>query len=208
MRKGEETRQRILDAAEAAVLEKGFGATSIDELIAITGLTKSGFFYHFKDKNELAKALLRRYIDADEKIYDEIFGRAHELMDDPLQAFLLGLKLLAELMADLPAGHPGCLVAASCYYERMFDRDIRDINREAALLWRRRFRGMLEAIARVYPPKEPVDLDQVADMVSTVLEGGIVMGRALGEPRCLEQQILVLHSFVKLLFQPEPRAAA
>jgi AcrR family transcriptional regulator len=42
---------------EAAVLEKGFAATSIEELIAAVGITKSGFFYHFKDKNELAKAL-------------------------------------------------------------------------------------------------------------------------------------------------------
>ena len=58
-RKGGDTRERILDAAEAAVLEKGFAATSIEELIAAVGITKSGFFYHFKDKGELAKALLR-----------------------------------------------------------------------------------------------------------------------------------------------------
>ena len=45
------------------MLEKGFAATSIDELIAAVGITKSGFFYHFKDKSELAKALMLRYID-------------------------------------------------------------------------------------------------------------------------------------------------
>jgi AcrR family transcriptional regulator len=56
-RKGSDTREHILDVAEAAVLEKGFAATSIEELIAAVGITKSGFFYHFKDKNELAKAL-------------------------------------------------------------------------------------------------------------------------------------------------------
>jgi hypothetical protein len=31
----------------------------------------------------------------------------------PLQAFLISLKLLAETMADLPNGHPGCLMQAS-----------------------------------------------------------------------------------------------
>ncbi|MGO8655968.1 TetR/AcrR family transcriptional regulator, partial [Rhizobium ruizarguesonis] len=100
MRKGEETRTRILDVAEAAVLQKGFGGTSIEELIAETGITKSGFFYHFRDKNELAKALLNRYIENDERIYDEIFSRARDLTDDPLQSFLLGLKLLSELLSD------------------------------------------------------------------------------------------------------------
>ena len=154
MRKGEETRTRILDVAEAAVLQKGFGGTSIEELIAETGITKSGFFYHFRDKNELAKALLNRYIENDERIYDEIFSRARDLMDDPLQSFLLGLKLLSELLSDLPNGHPGCLVATICYYERLFDREIQEINRQAALTWRRRFRGMFDEIFAVYTPRE------------------------------------------------------
>jgi TetR/AcrR family transcriptional repressor of nem operon len=202
MRKGEETRRRILDEAETLVLEKGFGATSIDELIAATGLTKSGFFYHFKDKNELARALLQRYVDQDEQVYDEVFGRARELADDPLQSFLVGLKLLAERMADLPSGHPGCLVAVSCYGERLFDRTVREINREAALLWRRRFRAMLEEIAAVHPLREPVDLDDLADFVSSVLEGGIVLSKALGEPRTLERQILTLRTTIRALFTP------
>jgi AcrR family transcriptional regulator len=206
MRKGEETRTRILDVAEAAVLQKGFNGTSIEELITETGITKSGFFYHFRDKNELAKALLHRYIDNDERIYDEIFGRARDLMDDPLQSFLLGMKLLSELLADLPKGHPGCLVAVMCYYERLFDRDIQEINRQAALLWRRRFRRMFEDIVAVYPPREPLDPDQLADMVSTVIEGGIVLSKALKEPQSLPCQILVFRSFVKLLFQPVQHA--
>ncbi len=202
MRKGEETRTRILDVAEAAVLQKGFGGTSIEELIAETGITKSGFFYHFKDKNELAKALLNRYIENDERIYDEIFSRARDLVDDPLQSFLLGLKLLSELLSDLPNGHPGCLVATVCYYERLFDREIRETNRNAVLAWRRRFRGMFEEIVAVYTPREPVQIDQLADMVSSVLEGGIVLSKTLKEPNTLAEQILMLRTFVKLLFQP------
>ncbi|MBP1882932.1 TetR/AcrR family transcriptional regulator [Sinorhizobium mexicanum] len=206
MRKGEETRTRILDVAEAAVLAKGFGATSIDELIAETGITKSGFFYHFRDKNELAKALLERYIENDERIYDEIFSRAHELSDDPLQAFLLGLKLLSELLSDLPNGHPGCLVATMCTQERAFDREIQEINRQAALMWRQRFGGMFRDIMCHYRPREALDADQLADMVSTVLEGGIVLSKALKEPKSLPDQLLVFRTFVRLLFQPMAQA--
>ena len=64
----------------------------------------------------MAKALLDRYVADDERVFDAVFGRARELDDDPLGAFLLGLKLLSEVMADMPNGHPGCLVAASCSY--------------------------------------------------------------------------------------------
>ena len=83
-RKGEATRERILAIAEASVLAKGFGATSIDEVIAEAGLTKSGFFYHFRDKNELAREMLRRYVVSDEAVFDTAFNRGRELADDPL----------------------------------------------------------------------------------------------------------------------------
>ena len=110
-------RQQILDIAEQAVLEKGFNGTSIDELIAAVGISKSGFFYHFKGKSELAAALLERYIATENEIFAGIEQRASELIDDPLQRFLVGLKLLAEVFEDMPNGHPGCLVASVCYHQ-------------------------------------------------------------------------------------------
>ena len=99
-RKGSDTRERVLDVAEAAVLEKGFAATSIEEVIAAVGITKSGFFYHFKDKNELAKALLVRYVEREDALFDQLFARADELNEDPLHGFLVGLKMMSELGYD------------------------------------------------------------------------------------------------------------
>src|SRR4029450_14055691 len=94
-RKGGDTRERVLDAAESAVLEKGFAAPSIDELIAAVGITKSGFFYHFKDKGELAKAMLLRYLERDKALLDNLFARADELNEDPLQGFVVGRRRCA-----------------------------------------------------------------------------------------------------------------
>lgn len=196
-----DTRERLLDAAHASVVAKGFGATSIEELIAETGLSKSGFFYHFPDKTALARALLERYLAEDEKVYDAIFARARDLVDDPLQVLLVGLRLLADAMADMPTGHPGCLVAVSCYYERLFDREIQEINRQGALMWRRRFRGYFDEIAAVHRPRAEIDGDDFADMISTVLEGGIVMAKALDDPGVLPRQILVMRAMVRLLFE-------
>src|SRR6476646_10610418 len=81
-RKGSDTRARILEVAEAAVLEKGFAGTSIEEVIAAVGITKSGFFYHFKDKNELAKDLLIRYVEREDALFDDLFARADELNEE------------------------------------------------------------------------------------------------------------------------------
>jgi len=203
--KGIATRDRILAIAEAGVLEKGFGATSIEEVIAEAGITKSGFFYHFRDKNELAREMLKRYVASNDRLFDEIFARGRELSDDPLQAFLISLKLLAEVMSDLPNGHPGCLIASICYQERLYDREIRELTAQSVRGWNARFRGIFEEIAAVHPPREPVDLDDLADMLSCVVDGGIIMSKTLGDPSRLTRQVLAFRSFVKLIFSGPSR---
>jgi len=199
-RKGGDTRGRILDAAEAAVLEKGFAATSIEELIAAVGITKSGFFYHFKDKGELAKALLVRYIERENTLFDELFARADALNEDPLHGFLVGLKMLSELMADLPSGHPGCLVASFCYQDRLFDKEVRDLNEAAVRGWRKRFRARRDEIAALYEPRIKVDLDDVADMLSVMADGGIIVSRIVKDKDALPRQVMLYRDFVHAIF--------
>jgi len=207
MRKGEATRERILEIAEAAVLAKGFGATSIDEVIAEARLTKSGFFYHFRDKNALAREMVRRYVETNDRLFDDIFERGSQLSDDPLQAFLISLKLLAEVMADLPNGHPGCLIASICYQERLFDREVRDLTAQSVRDWNARFRKILDGIAAVHPPREAVDLDDLADMMSCIVDGAIIMSKTLNDPRRLERQILLFRNCVKLIYATAPPLA-
>ncbi|GHC23378.1 TetR/AcrR family transcriptional regulator [Aidingimonas halophila] len=202
MGRGAATRERILAITETAVLAKGFGATSIEEVIAEAGITKSGFFYHFRDKNELARALLQRYMERDDALLDDVFARGRELATDPLHGFLVGLKLLAETMADLPGGHPGCLVATYCYQERLFDRGVRELYQNIVLHWRARFRLLLSEVVAQADVDEPVDLDSLADMVSTVIEGGLVLGRATGDPEILPNQLMLLRDYIRRLFEP------
>jgi len=199
-RKGEETREHILDAAEASVLEKGFAATSIEELIAAVGITKSGFFYHFRDKGALAKALLVRYVEREDALFDDLFARADELNEDPLHGFLVGLKLLSELLADLPGGHPGCLVASYCYQDRLFDREVRELNAGAVLNWRRRFRERLDLIAKRYKPRIKVDLDDLADMLSVIADGGIILAKVTKDQMALPRQVLLYRDFIRSVF--------
>ena len=200
--KGPDTRTRIMDIAQDAILQKGFDATSIEEIVAAAEITKGGFFYHFPDKNALARALIERHIAIEDQIFDDLWARARDLHDDPLHSTLIGLKLLAEMLADMPNGHPGCIVATAAYQDRLFDAEVRELNRRAVLGWRARFRAMFDEIAAVYPPREEVDLDALADMVSTVVEGGIVMSKSLGEPHMIVGQILLLRQFLRQMFQP------
>ena len=51
------------------------------------------------------------------------------------------------------------------------------------------------------------DLDQLADMLSTLVEGGIVMSKALREPRILAKQVMLYRAFVQSVFLGEGRTA-
>jgi AcrR family transcriptional regulator len=200
--RAQDTRARILAIARDAVLAKGFDATSIEEIVAAAGITKGGFFYHFPDKNALARALIEQHVIDEDAIFDDVFGRAAELADDPLQRFLIGLKLLSEVLADMPGGHPGCLVATAAYQDRQFDASVRAANAAAVDNWRRRFRPMIDAIAERHPPRVPINLDALTDMVNGVVEGGIVLSKATGNPRLTEDQLMLFRAMVQLVFAP------
>lgn len=199
--KGERTRERILAIAEGMVLRQGFTATGIEAIITAAGITRNGFFYHFRDKNELAKALLVRFRDHDDALFDELAGRADALIDDPLHAFLAFLKLFAEVMADLPERHPGCLVASYCYQDQFFSSEIRELSQDFVLGWRRRFRGRLELISARYPPRTPVDLDALADLVVTLVEGGIILDKVRRDGRTLPRQVMLARSLIQMTFE-------
>jgi len=198
--KGKRTRERLLDAANDAILTKGFAGTSIDELVEATGITKSGFFYHFRDKGDLARQLLVRFLEEDDAVMDELTARAHALADDPMQRFLLFLNLYADMVDEIDEVHPGCLVAAIIYQEQAFDRDVRQMLFETAMRWRARFRLWFQAIDAKYTPVAPIDIDTVADSFSAVVEGSIVLTRALGDPKLLGRQLRLFRTMIQTIY--------
>ena len=69
-RDGTATRERILDAAQGLVLERGFAGTSIDAVLDEASVTKGAFFHHFPSKDELGRVLLERYAATEEQTLD------------------------------------------------------------------------------------------------------------------------------------------
>ena len=198
--KGERTRERILDVAYEAIVQKGFAATSIEELVEAAGITKSGFFYHFRDKNDMARQLFERFLAEDEAIVDTLVARARELSDDPLQSFLIFLNLYAQMMDDMAALHPGCMVASVAYQERLFDAELKQMNIDYILRMRRRFRAWLEEISARHPPAAEIDMDALADNLTAIIEGAIILSRSLPDRSLMGRQTRLFRSHIKLLF--------
>lgn len=54
----EKTRQRIVEAARKLWKSKGFSGASVDKVMEEAGLTRGGFYAHFKSKDDLLLAVL------------------------------------------------------------------------------------------------------------------------------------------------------
>jgi AcrR family transcriptional regulator len=201
--KGEQTREHIMATAESIILQRGYSGTSIEDIIGKAGITKGGFFYHFDGKNDLARNLMLRYLDNDAKFFHGLAERAQSLTEDPLQQLLIFLKLMAEVMSDLPGTHPGCLVASFTYEAQQFDGDVRELNAQGVLSWRSIFAGYFEKILNKYPMKIDSRPEDLADMLTTVIEGGIIMSKVLDDRDILPNQLLQYRNYIRLLFLQE-----
>ena len=56
---GEDSRQKIVDAAVKIISEEGAGAISVRRIIAESGLSSGTFYYFFKDRNDLMMSFVR-----------------------------------------------------------------------------------------------------------------------------------------------------
>lgn len=62
MKKAQVTRLTILQKAFELIYVKGYQATSIDDIIATTQVTKGAFYYHFKTKDEMGIAIINEIL--------------------------------------------------------------------------------------------------------------------------------------------------
>ena len=60
MRKGEEKRQELLNAAEKLFCAKGYEGTSVQDILNVAEMSKGGFYHHFASKEDVIKALCAR----------------------------------------------------------------------------------------------------------------------------------------------------
>lgn len=201
-RSGEATRTRILDAAETLIMGHGLAGTSIDMVLEKAAITKGAFFYHFKSKSALARALVERYAAQEETLLDERLKRAERLSRDPLQQVLILIGLFLEQTDQLVEPGAGCLIASYVYQFEELDKEIREIAAQSMLRWRQRLGDKFEEVMAKYPPRFPVTAQDLADNFVSAFEGGFVMVRVLREPRQLSQQLAQYRNYIELLFSP------
>lgn len=200
---GRDTRTVLMDAAESLVLRHGLAGTTVDSVVDEAGVTKGTFFYHFDTKNELARALVERYEAHDEDLMDRHMTEAERRSDDPLRQVLTFVELFEEQMEELTEPFPGCLFASYCYQNEMYDDESRRVVREGLLRWRTRVGEKLRRAIERHPPRESVDPEELADMLTAIFEGSFILSKTLSEPAAVARQLAHYRRYLRLLFTGE-----
>jgi TetR/AcrR family transcriptional regulator, transcriptional repressor for nem operon len=190
------SRTRILDAALGVIRSKGYAATSVDDLCTAAGLTKGGFFHHFRGKEDLALAAAAHF----SAMADGLFAAApYRRLEDPLQR-LLGyvdfriaiLKgrlpqftcLLGTLLQETYETHPAIREACDRYISSHAAQVAADV-----------------ALARDwYVPDAPWTADSLALHTQAVIQGAFILAKARGGPEVAADSLRHLRRYIEFLF--------
>ena len=96
MSKSNDTRTNILNKAFDLIYVSGYQATSIDEIIATTKVTKGAFYYHFGSKEQMGLTVINEIIYPE--IYQSFIGPLKGT-DKPIKDIY---KMIRNILFDVP----------------------------------------------------------------------------------------------------------
>ena len=201
-RDGGITREKILATAMDLALRQGHVATSIDEIITQAGITKGTFFYHFASKKALSAALIEKFSAAEIETLEGNLAKANKLSNDPLQQLLIFIGLIQELQSSKQY-EIGCLYASYSYEDQLVDAGINSMVTATMNRWRDELSNKIKEIIKRYPPRTPVDPDQLSDMFMVTLEGAYVLSRLMQRSNVVDVHLEQYKRYIESLFSQD-----
>jgi AcrR family transcriptional regulator len=178
----------LADVAMRVFRERGYDATSMQQLASAAGISKAAFYHHVSGKEDLLQAGMQRALDALEALFDEpgaSAGRAIDQLAYVLRRVVeLEHSLLAEVTVLLRTRGNSPVERAALDRRRAFDHRIGDVVAEAQRegdvrkdldppLTGRLIIGMATWLVEWYRPDGPLDAVSVADHVVGIALQGI-----------------------------------
>jgi TetR/AcrR family transcriptional repressor of nem operon len=165
-------RVSILDSAARLIGERGYGPTSIDDVIREAGLSgKSHFYHYFPSKEALGYEVLERQF---ERFTERGLAILREPMIAPLERLGLFVDSLVALQADRRGrgGSPfGSLAAEMADSHEGFRKRL-DVVFER---WARQLQSLFDELRAEL--RDGVDTERLSRFVIATLEGGMLMTR-------------------------------
>ncbi len=189
--------QKLLEAALSLIREKGYEATTVDELCARAGVTKGAFFHHFESKEALAVAAARRWSAMTGQLFA---GAAYHKHKDPLDRVLGYIEFRKEILKGaLPEFT--CLVGTMVQETYGSHSAIRDACRDSIFAHAAELAKDIELAKRLHRPRGRWSAMSLALHTQAVLQGAFILAKAEGGARVAAESVDHLKTYVELLFR-------
>jgi AcrR family transcriptional regulator len=159
---GSQRREQLIDTAIALFSERGYHASGIDTILEKAGVSKKTLYRHFRSKDELILAALKKY---DGLFRNNFMRQVEERADAPRDRLLAVFDVAAEWFAENTFF--GCMFINAIGEYSEPDTPIRRVCKEFKALMRRYIEDQCAAMGA----PDPAGL---ADELALLLEGATV----------------------------------
>ena len=202
---GTATKDRILEAAERLIIENGYAATSLDQVIADSATSKGAFFHHFASKLELAQSLVTRYAAADIAHLERAVARVEAAYEDPAERVIAFVRIFEDSADALMASQSSCLYVSVLTERQLARSGTSEPIVEAIVAWRAALSRLLRDALRERRGRDLVDVDALADHVFVTFEGAFILSRSMTDGGHMRAQLTVLRQLLGFLLDDGAR---
>jgi TetR/AcrR family transcriptional regulator, transcriptional repressor for nem operon len=166
-----DTRQRFVLEAMRLFWEKGYGSTSIADILKAAEANSGSLYHFFPSKQDLLLAVLDTYRGG---IYPMLLEPAWEGIDDPIERIFALLARYRQLIIDTECFY-GCPIGSLALELHEPDPPVRERLSANFQAWTAAVRDCIEAAGERLPPS--LDKHELARFVLSVMEGGVMLAR-------------------------------
>tara|TARA_Y100000813_G_scaffold196921_1_gene181248 strand:- start:910 stop:1524 length:615 start_codon:yes stop_codon:yes gene_type:complete len=169
--KPDETRRQILAAAYEVIHRQGYQAAGLNDILAMTGVTKGAMYHHFPNKQALGYAVVDEMVTAYvEEWWLAPLDGVETAGEDPLAAIARSIQ---DNMTDrVPAiHHLGCPLNNLAQEMSPLDLGFRQRLEDLYRTWRRRLSRALTRGQHAGLVDLGVDTDEAATLIVAAIQG-------------------------------------
>lgn len=191
------SRERLLGAALQLVREKGYDATSVDDLCRAAGVTKGAFFHHFASKEELGVAATQFWT----QVTSQVFAQAdYQHYEDPLDQLIGYIDFRVQLLEGRSLPECTCLLGTMAQEKFESSPAIRDACFEGIHIHATEVAKMIAAARALHAPQASWGAESLALYTQAVIQGAFVLAKAKNDVALAADMIRHLRRYIELLF--------
>jgi AcrR family transcriptional regulator len=190
-----DTRARIIGAAMELFWSKGYGSTSIADILGKAEVNSGSLYHFFPGKQDLLVAVLEAYRDG---IGPMLLDPVWEGVDDPIERIFALLAKYRELIVMTDCLY-GCPIGSLALELHEPDPVVRERMVENFDAWTNAIRSCLEQAEDRFPAAS--DFRSLAEFTLTVMEGAVMQARTYRDVAYFDRAIAQIRLFYESLMQ-------